>query len=193
MKPICLLLGLLVTPFADAAASGGAQVPAAFKFENTPENLQTFLELFHKTIHIDKSPKEAAVLFRSLIPDQDRLKRALRDGVPPEAIERILSVFAKVSTMKDEDFITIVKPEQSIVRVRGATTEQIAAYREGTVAGDEFPGGAQQVAQQWLRPGVTFYQVAFLAPGESRGMTYHLFFWDGRRWAMVGPAWRAGR
>jgi hypothetical protein len=44
-----------------------------------------------------------------------------------------------------------------------------------------------------LRPGVTFYEVEFLQPGQPRGIKYHLFYWDGRRWAMLGPVWRSAR
>jgi hypothetical protein len=108
-------------------------------------------------------------------------------------MDRIVSVFTSIQAMKDEDVVQLARPEQTLVRVRGATTEQIAEYRIGSVAFEEFPGGAQQIAQQWLRPGTTFYQVTFLKPGDERGTTYHLFFWDGRRWAMLGPAWRGVR
>jgi hypothetical protein len=42
-----------------------------------------------------------------------------------------------------------------------------------------------------LRPGVTFYEVEFLEPGKDAGMKYHLFYWDGKQWSMLGPVWRA--
>jgi hypothetical protein len=41
-----------------------------------------------------------------------------------------------------------------------------------------------------LRPGLTFYQVEFLEPGKDDGMKYHLFYWDGEQWTMLGPIWR---
>ncbi|HZL71116.1 MAG TPA: hypothetical protein VFC86_01550, partial [Planctomycetota bacterium] len=59
-----------------------------------------------------------------------------------------------------------------------------------SVAFKEFPGGAKKLAETILRPGVTFYEVEFLEPGKDAGMKFHLFFWDGERWAMLGAAWR---
>ena len=55
----------------------------------------------------------------------------------------------------------------------------------------KFPGGARELAASALRPGLTFYEVEFLEPGKDLGMKFHLFAWDGERWAMLGPAWRA--
>ncbi len=44
---------------------------------------------------------------------------------------------------------------------------------------------------QVLRPGVKFYEVEFVAPGSDSGMKFHMFYWDGSAWKMLGPAWRA--
>jgi hypothetical protein len=55
----------------------------------------------------------------------------------------------------------------------------------------KFPGGAVKLAGQILRPGMTFYEVEFLEPGKDSGMKYHLFYWDGKQWTMLGPLWRA--
>ena len=63
-------------------------------------------------------------------------------------------------------------------------------YREGSVAYKEFPGGTKRVAELALRPGVTFYEVEYLEPGKSAGMKYHLLYWDGKQWSMLGPVWR---
>jgi hypothetical protein len=41
-----------------------------------------------------------------------------------------------------------------------------------------------------LRPRMTFYEVELVKPGETAGMVYHLFFWDGAQWTMLGPVWR---
>ena len=27
-------------------------------------------------------------------------------------------------------------------------------------------------------------------PGKDSGMKYHLIYWDGRQWMMLGPVWR---
>jgi hypothetical protein len=32
--------------------------------------------------------------------------------------------------------------------------------------------------------------MSFIEPGKYAGMTFHLFFWDGADWKMLGPIWR---
>jgi hypothetical protein len=66
VKRICIVVLVLVAAASiPARASSGTQAAPAFRFENKPANLQAFMELFHKTVHVDKSPKAAAALFRS--------------------------------------------------------------------------------------------------------------------------------
>jgi len=84
----------------------------------------------------------------------------------------------------------IPEANRTEVQVHGATTEEIAEYKQDSVPFKEFPGGAQKLAQSVLRPGTKFYEVEFLEPGKDAGMKYHLFFWDGASWRMLGPAWR---
>ena len=37
---------------------------------------------------------------------------------------------------------------------------------------------------------MTYYEVEYLEPGKSAGMKYHLLYWDGNQWSMLGPVWR---
>jgi hypothetical protein len=78
-----------------------------------------------------------------------------------------------------------------VVKVHGATTEEIVTYAQGSVVYSEFPGGTRRIAERILRPGMTFYEIEFLEPGKEYGMKYHLLYWDGRQWTMLGPLWRA--
>ena len=84
-------------------------------------------------------------------------------------------------------------PARTEIQVHASTTEDLAAYKEGTPAFKEFPGGARKAAETILRPGVTFYELELLEPGKQRGMKYHLLFHDGKQWKMLGPVWRALR
>lgn len=92
--------------------------------------------------------------------------------------------------VSERDVVKLAKPEQKNVQVHAAKTEDIIKYREGSVAFKEFPGGAKKAAEAVLRPGMTFYEVEFLEPGKDAGMKYHLFYWDGKQWSMLGPVWR---
>lgn len=190
--PIALALAALLSAGV-ATLSGQERRSNAFRFENTPENLQAFMTLIYRKLHVEKSVEEAGELFTSLVPNRARLKRALRDEVPAEVSDRIVTFFAPFAKATPADVMKIAAADQSVVRVRGATTEQIIEAREGTVAYEEFPGGAREIAPKILRLGTTFYQVEFRPPGKEQGITYHLFYWDGERWAMLGPAWRALR
>jgi hypothetical protein len=174
-------------------ASGSAQERGGFVQQNTAENLRQLMATVHRRLHVEKSVADGAALFRSLVPDEARVKRALRDDAPADTWQRIVQAFAALSKARDAEFLGLMQPQQSVVRVRGATTEEIAAYREGSIPFEHFPSATQQVARELLRPGVTFYEVEFLQPGQPRGIKYHLFYWDGERWAMLGPAWRSVR
>ena len=167
------------------AASG-----ADFKHENKPQNLKALFELVHNTVHVKKDNKQAAALFRSLIPDEARTKKALKDGIAPDTLRQILEMQKKFGGGVDEGVTKVARPAQTEVQVHGATTEEIMRYREGSVAYKEFPGGTKRVAEQALRPGMTFYEVEYLEPGKKAGMKYHLLYWDGKQWSMLGPVWR---
>jgi hypothetical protein len=140
-----------------------------------------------------KDAKSAAALFVSLLPNEERVKKALRDDTPPETLQKILDMYRQIGLPNETNINGLARPEQKIVKVHGATTEEIARYAEGSVAYAEFPGGARGIAEQILRPGMTFYEVEFLEQGKDLGMRFHLFYWDGKQWTMLGPLWRAGR
>jgi hypothetical protein len=164
---------------------------ADFKHENKPQNLKALFERIHQEAHIKKDNKQAAALFRSMLPDEARAKKGLKDGIAPDTLRQIHEMHQKLrSSINDEGAARIARAAQKDVQVHGATTEDIIRYRQGSVAYKEFPGGAKRVADQLLRPGVTFYEVEYLEPGKDAGMKYHLIYWDGTQWSMLGPLWR---
>ena len=168
------------------AATAGA---ASFKHENRPQNLKALFEAMHQAVHVKQDLKQATALFQSMMPDQARIRKALKDNVAPDIARQIVEMHQKMP-VTDDTLRKLARPEQKEVQVHGATTEDIIRYREGSVAFNEFPGGAKRVAEQALRPGMTFYEVEYLAPGKDSGMKYHLVYWDGKQWTMLGPAWR---
>jgi hypothetical protein len=162
---------------------------ASFRHENKPQNLKALFEAIHQAAHAKQDMKQATVLYQSLIPDQARLKKALKDSVSAGTVKDILDMHAKYGVSEDT-VRKLARPEQKEVQVHGSTTEDIISYREGSVAYKEFPGGTKRVAEQLLRPRMTFYEVEYLVPGKESGMKYHLVYWDGKQWTMLGPAWR---
>ena len=55
------------------------------------------------------------------------------------------------------------------------------------------PAARKKLAEKLLKPGTTFYEVEVTEPGKDSGTKYHMFFWDGAQWRMMGPAWRVLR
>lgn len=133
----------------------------------------------------------AGALSMSLLPDESAVATALDDdAVEPRRTIAALFVAARPPSEALAAHMFSDNPEYTQINVHGATTEEIAAREPGTVAADEFPGGAQTAAETILRPRMTFYEVEFVEPGHGRGLKFHLFFHDGRQWRMLGPAWR---
>ncbi|MEQ1773723.1 MAG: hypothetical protein ABL891_08055 [Burkholderiales bacterium] len=164
---------------------------ADFRHENKPQNLKALFERIHHEAHVKKDNQQAAALFRSLMPDQARVKKALKDDIAPDLTRQIADMHVKLGgTITPDGIGKVARATQKEVQVHGATTEEIMRYRDGSVAFKEFPGGTKRVAEQALRPGVTFYEVEYLEPGKSAGMKYHLLYWDGKQWSMLGPVWR---
>src|SRR5687768_13147460 len=79
-----------------ALPARSAEQAAPFKQENTPENLKALLESLHQTIHVKKDAKQAAALFQSLIPDEARAKKALKEDLAAEMLRQIVDQHKKM-------------------------------------------------------------------------------------------------
>jgi hypothetical protein len=156
-----------------------------------PADLQRRFHDLHAAILSDNRA-EAARITQALLPDRQRLAKALSDAVLPEHIDRILNMHSEfLSDANDVAALLAPGPDQTSVGVFHATVEDLVEYAPGTTAFESFATGARDLARMGiLRPGLTFYQVKVRKPGSEYGTTYHLFYWDGEDWAMVGPAWR---
>jgi hypothetical protein len=179
---------------APAGSAPAAPAPAgdgAYKQSDDPENLKGLLDTIVKASE-GGDTKKAAALTRGIIPDEAALKKALRDDAPPAFVSKLNEQIKHIPP-EDAQVAGLFRrgeANRTEIKVHGATTEEIKAYAKDSVAEKEFPGGAKKLAEVALRPNVKFYEVEFTAPGEDLGMKYHLFFWDGASWRMLGPAWR---
>jgi len=156
------------------------------------DGLKAHFAALQKSIR-DGDTKAALGMSKSLLCDEARLRKALKEDVDKEVLARIVEMHKGYAATPDEKLALVfkVKPEQTEIQVHAAKVEEIAKYEKGSVAFNEFPGGARDLAASVLRPGLAFYEVEFLEPGKDAGMKFHLFYWDGDRWAMLGAAWRA--
>ena len=165
-----------------------------FVYKNDAENLQSLIETIRISA-LKKDYKLAATLTQALFPNADRIRRALKDDTPQKIVDSIGNMYKKWTPSPDDTIawatLLVADPKKSEIAVYGATTEQIAAQEGG--AAYHFPGGAIRLAKTILKPGMTFFEVKLVEPGKRWGVRYHLFFWDGDRWCMLGPAWRIKR
>jgi len=163
-----------------------------FKQENKPENLKRLFEKLTKAIS-DRDDATAIAWTKSLLLNEARIRKALREDVDKELLAKCVAMHAELLKAEDSKLAAVFSPgdpKRSEVQVHGATTEEIVRYEKDGVPFKEFPGGAKKLAESVLRPGTTFYEVEIVEPGKDSGMKFHLFFWDGERWSMLGPAWR---
>lgn len=166
----------------------------AFQHQNNADNLKEFFVALRQAI-VSGDLKTAAAMSQSIFPTKPRLQTALKDGVSPDQVNKIMTLLGgfrpKANTPKAWAALFRTDPARSEVKVHAATTEELQAYADGSVAYKEFPGGARKLAESVLKPGMTFYEVEYLEPGKDKGMKYHLIYWDGKSWCMLGPVWRA--
>jgi hypothetical protein len=182
----------MVVPLAIALAAGckkeGGESDGMYAQKNEPDNLAGLLDMIARSAETGDA-KKAGALTRSLIPDQAAYRKAFREDVPPAVLGRFVEAARQVP-QDDAQLAGLIHrgdPTQTQVSVHAATPEEIQAG--STPAAAEFPAGVKDNAGL-LRPGLRFYEAEFVAPGEELGMKYHLLFWDGSRWRMLGPIWR---
>jgi hypothetical protein len=170
----------------DGGGASSAESDALYKQADTPDNLKGLLDTIVKASEGGDTKKSAA-LTRNLIADEAALKKALKDDAG-DALKKLAEANNKFlgETEKLGQLLRRGEADRTEIQVHGATTEEIAT---GTTK--EFPGGAADAAKSILRPGLKFYEVEFVKPGSDTGMKYHMFFWDGAHWKMLGPVWRA--
>lgn len=188
---LCAAVALVAVACSKKDGGGGAssaESDALYKQADTPDNLKGLLDTIVKAGESGDT-KKAGALTASLIADEAALKKALKDDAG-DALKKLVEANKKFLAEPDKlgGMMKRGEADRTEIQVHGATTEEIAA---GAASAKEFPGGATDAAKAILRPGLKFYEVEFVKPGSDTGMKYHLFFWDGARWKMLGPVWRA--
>lgn len=155
------------------------------------DQLCIYMDNLQKAIRENKIER-AADLTLALFPDEERLKKALIKGIDKETVRRILAFHSKFQDVphNKQAGMLAVPAARSEVKAYGATGREIAENRKGSVVFAEFPGGAVKLAQSILNPEMRFYEVECTEPGKSSGTKFHLFFFDGEHWNMLGPLWR---
>lgn len=140
----------------------------------------------------DGNDAKIAELTAKVLPDAAKVAKGLGPGAEVEGRQKVQAFHERMP--KDGPALARLfsaKPAQTEVQVHAATTEEMAAYEAGSAAFKEFPAVVKGLAEKGVFvPGKTYYEVEFLEPGNDAGMKYHLFYWNGSGWSMLGPVWR---
>lgn len=181
-------VALMVAGACDKGKKAGGAPPIAQK--DGAEGLKAFFEASHAACS-SKDFAKGKALTMSVIPSKDQLKKVMKDDVPADQLDKLAEQFKELPP-SDEKAACVFYPGdgRTEIKVHASTVEDLAAYKEGTPAFEEFPGGARKLAENVLKPGTTFYEVEVTEPGKDLGTKFHMFFWDGGQWRMMGPAWR---
>lgn len=192
---LLLIIGLLASDIQPSAAD---QPPPGYASDWQPwfvearepdgDALKARMEELKSAVYSGDTVKSARVT-RAFYPSAQRVRTALRN----EPSQELLDFYQSMEPKTDLEWSQLFKisKTRSQITVYGATTEEMKARTE--LVRQEFPGGAVRMASTHFKPGVRFYEVEFTKPGQSIGMKYHLFFWDGSDWCMLGPIWRAAK
>ncbi len=132
---------------------------------------------------------KGAKIVASILPAKDQLQKVLKDDAPADLVDRVVEQSKELPADEEKTACLLSPPGRTQIIVHRATTEELAAHVEGTIATVEFPAGAQMLSA-YLKSQRVFYEVETVEPGSDKGTKFHMFFWDGSQWRMLGPAWR---
>ena len=171
--------------------AGGASAAPPIAEKDGAEGLKALFEASAAACNAKEFARGKA-LTMSVIPTKDHLKKLFKDDAPAEVFDKMLEQYKSLPP-DDAKVACVFTPGEgrTAITVHVSSVEDLIAYKDGTPASEEFPGGAKKLAEQFLKPGATFYEVEVTEPGKDSGTKFHMFFWDGAQWRMLGAVWRA--
>lgn len=153
------------------------------------DGLKAVFEASHAACKSDAAKGKAIVT--GVLPSKAQLKKIFKDDVADAKLDEVSAPYKEIPPDDKKVACLFAPAGRTEIKVHASTVEDLIAYKEGTPAFEEFPGGAKRLAETVLKPGQTFYEVEVTEPGKDSGTKFHMFFWDGGQWRMLGPAWRA--
>ncbi|GAA3062674.1 hypothetical protein GCM10010464_28700 [Pseudonocardia yunnanensis] len=165
MAALLGILSLIVT---------GCRGPELESYPGPPEGVRMIAEEFMKP---DANP---LALTLTLQPTDEDYGAVFNDERLPDARLHYDAFWAKPS------WVVGPAPGQTEFRVETATSEQLAA---GTGAAPQFPGGYRAIASHF-KPGLTFYEIIFVAPGQTYGVILDGLVYINGKWRIFPAPWR---
>lgn len=127
-----------------------------------------------------------------ILPTIDSARAAFRKGTPKKDLEKVAKFYKTWIPQDDEALAQVLKVDARYTRIEihQASGAELKAYKTGSIPWKHFPGACKRLAKSHLREDLLYYEVEFLLPEATRGLKYHLFFWNGQSWTMLGAVWR---
>lgn len=155
----------------------GADTPTA----GTPQHLKSLIKDIEAARQRGDA-KRAAEITRAFFPDAAGLRRGLSDIVPQATIDALAEATARFRERSDDVLANVIAPSSP------DKTELVVALTPLEFLAKQTPNS------NWpslLRREVTYYDIAFQAPGTDQASAAHLFYWTGSRWYMLGRIWES--
>lgn len=138
-----------------------------------------------KAAHFNRDMKKKAALTRAMLPETSDLEAAFtKKGLKKFNMARFKKDIERFAgTTKQLARLYRIKKANSAYYINKAPTELLASGKHN------LPGGMSQAAK-YLKPGVTWYRLKFVKPGEKLGMAYTAFAHINNRWIFIPKPWR---
>jgi hypothetical protein len=174
----------------DKGKGGGAGGGATLAEKDGADGLKAVFQASQAAC-TKKDFKTGKAIVTSILPAQEQLKKIFKDDVTDAKLDEVTAGYKDLPADDEKVACIFSPPGRTDIKVHASSVEDLVAYKEGTPSFEEFPGGARRLAETVLKPGQMFYEVEVTEPGKDTGTKFHMFFWDGAHWRMLGPAWRA--
>lgn len=160
---------------AKARIMAGVDLPG----RGTPEHLKRQMVLLGSQVR-NSDTKAVAAFVREALPDAAGLKVALSSSASGQAVEKLAAFFDGLRAKPDADVAKIMEfpHTRTEVVVRPQTPEDLA------------PLVSRPEHLKLLQEGQAFYSVQFVDPKDPLNTRFHLFYWTGSGWQMLGMYWK---
>lgn len=127
-----------------------------------------------------------------ILPSRDDVQIAFRKETAKEDLDKVAKFYKAWIPQDDEALAQVLKVDARYtqIKVYQASGAELKVYKTGSESWRHFPGACKRLAKSHLRDDQLYYEVEFLMPNATRGLKYHLFFWNGQAWTMLGAVWR---
>jgi dienelactone hydrolase len=116
-------------------------------------------------------------LTKALLPTEAEVRQVIKTG--PEA-DAFVTAYRPERIRGDaneaaKELLKPASPVQTVTAVHSATTEEIVADVNGSLAWQKFPGGVKDFARAIAAPGRIWHVVEYFEPGVGTGQKYSVF------------------